>query len=176
MKAEHLFGILVLALVAAVFLGGRPKLPADTPRLEVVEQLPDTPKLAQVRRYTEYGSGILPYNARERRDREKRRWTERQPLQLGYSYREISFFGLPIWAYREYGLVTFVEVPSGFNIAILRPQQVELLRELTGKDFSNYRFALWKHLWGWLFPIGFIGALLLLLREDAKRREAEGVV
>jgi len=176
MKAEHLFGILVLALVAAVFLGGRPKLPANTPRIEAIERLPDTPRLAQVRRYTEYGSGILPYNAREKRDRERRRWDEPQPLQLGYSYREVSFFGLPIWAYEEFGLVTFIEVPSGFNLAILRPQQVELLRELTGKDYSSQGLSLWKHLWGWLFPLGFIGAALLLLREDAKRREAEGVV
>jgi hypothetical protein len=176
MKAEHLFGFLVLALVAAVFLGGRPKLPANTPRIHAIERLPETPRLAPVRRYTEYGSGILPYNARERKDRERRRWNELQPLQLGYSYREISFFGLPIWAYPEYGLVTFVEVPSGYQIAILRSKQVELLGELLGRDVSGYSLPYWKHLWGWLFPLGFLAALFLLLREDARRREAEGVV
>ena len=176
MKAEHLFGFLVLAMVAAIILGGRPKLPANTPRIDYVEQLPDDPKLAKVRRFTEYGSGILPYNKRELQDRATRRWHERQPLRVGYSYREISFFGLPLWAYPEYGLVTVIEVPQGFNIAILQPQQVLLLQELTGRDFSGYSFPYWRHLWGWIFPLGFIGAALYLLREAAKRREAEGVV
>jgi hypothetical protein len=175
-RAEHLFGILVLAMVAAILLGGRPKLPANTPRIHAIEQLPDDAKLAKVRRYTEYGSGILPYNRREQQDRAMRDWSDRQPLRVGYSYREISFFGLPVWAYPEYGLVTFIEVPAGYNMAILRPQQVELLQELTGRDYSDYSFPWWKHLWGWLFPIGFIAAALRLLQEDRRRREAEGVV
>jgi hypothetical protein len=166
---------MVIATALAIFLGGRPKLPANTPRIEAIERLPESPKLAAVRRYTEYGSGVLPYNGRERRQRERRRWTERQPLQVGYSYREISFFGLPLWAYKEFGLVTFIEQPMGFQLAILRPQQVQLLGELTGKDWSGHSFALWKHLWGWLIPLGFLAAVLLYLREGRLRREAEGV-
>lgn len=174
LKAEHLMGALVLALVAVMFLSGRPVPPQNLPRIEAIETLPDGAKLAKVRRFTEYGSGILPYTKLERMEREKADWN-RQPLKLGFSYREVTFAALPIIAYREYGLVTYLEEPGGYRIAILQPKQVELLQELTGRDYSGYSFPYWKHLWGWLFVIGFIVAACLYFLEEARRREELGI-
>jgi hypothetical protein len=176
MKAENLLGALVVALVAAVFFSGRPFPPVNMPRIEEVATLPDGPQMEQVRRFTEYGSGILPYNAKERQRRASKDWSERRPVKLGYAYREVSFLRLPFWAYEEYGLVTFMDTPAGYQIAIMSPKQIELLQELTGKDWSRYRFPLWEHLWGWLFVLGFIGIPLLWLRERAKWREEQGII
>jgi hypothetical protein len=174
-KAEGLIGVPVLALAASLLLSGRPMFPADTPRVDEIEVLPDGPKMAQVRRYTDYGSGILPYNRWEKQTQAHRPPAARPPLKLGWSYREISFLSLPLWAYSEHGLVTYLEEPSGYKIAILMPQQVQLLEDLTGKDYSGRSFAFWKHVWGWLIVLAFAAAFFLFLREEARKREEEGI-
>jgi hypothetical protein len=173
MKSEILLSVTVVALAAALILSGRPFFPVNTPRIEEVATLPEGPKMAAVRRYTEYGSGILPYNARERAKRAPKGWDEKRPLKLGYAYREISFLRMPFFAYEEYGLVTFLDTPNGYQIAIMQPKQVELLEELTGRKWSDYRFPLERHLWGWLFVIAVVCGVMWRLREQ---REAEGVV
>lgn len=176
MKAEHLMGVVVVTMAAAIFLGGRPLLPANTPRVDAIETLSDAPNMKQVRRYTEYGSGILPYNKREIEIRAKQPADPRPPLRIGWSYREVSFFGLPIWAYEEYGFVTFLEEPMGYKIAILPPPQLELLQELTGKSYSGRHFPWWKHIWGWVFALGLGAVIFLQLREQARWREEQGII
>lgn len=167
-------GPLVLALVAVMFLSGRPIPPQNLPRVEEVETLPEGLKMAAVRRFTEYGSAVLPYTRIERMERAKADWTK-QSLKLGWSYREITFAALPLIAYREFGLVTYLEQPNGYKIAIMQPKQVELLRELTGRDYSSYSFPYWKHLWGWIFVIGFLVAARLYFLEEVRKREELGV-
>ena len=176
MNAQYLTWPLVVGLVVVMIFSGRPSVPANIPRIEEVATLPDGPRMASVRAYTEYGSGVLPYNAMERARRAPADWDARQPLKLGYAYREVSFLKMPFWAYEEYGLVTFMDTPAGYKIAIMNPKQMELLQELTGKDWSGYRFPIWAHLWGWLFVIGFIAGPLLWLRERAKWREEQGII
>src|SRR3954471_6352396 len=72
MKTEHYLGGLIILLAAALVLSQRSFLPVNMPRILEVETLPDGPKLQDVRRYTEYGSGILPYTPREQAERAKR--------------------------------------------------------------------------------------------------------
>lgn len=176
MKTEPLIGLPVMALAAALLFSGRPVLPANTPRVDEVEILPDGPRMEEVRRYTEYGSGLLPYNRAEQEARSLRSPEARPELKLGWSFREISFIGLPLWAYREYGLVTYLEEPAGYQIAILMPKQVELLEELTGHDYAGRSFAFWKYMWGWLIVLAFAAAFFLFLREEARKREEEGII
>jgi hypothetical protein len=173
MKSEILLGVTVVALAAALILSGRPFFPVNTPRIHEVATLPEGQKMEAVRRYTEFGSGLLPYNAREKEKRALKDWDEPTPLRLGYAYREISFLKLPFFAYEEYGLVTFLDTQTGYQIAIMQPKQLELLEELTGRKWSDYRFPIERHLWGWLFVFAIVGGLMWRMREQ---REAEGVV
>ena len=176
MKAEHLLGLMVLIFAGIVLLSGRPFLPANTPRISEIHSLPEEPKFADVRDFTHYGSGILPYNARERAERSRRNWNERQPIKVGYAFREVSMMRLPLAAYRDLGLVTYVETGAGYKIAILGPEQVELLEELTGRDYDGYFFPFWRYSWGWLVVFGFLSVLGLQYREHRKYLEANGWV
>ena len=175
--SQNLFGILAIAMAGAMFVSKRPFLPQDRPRIETIAVLPDDAKMAEVRRYTEIGSGILPYTEREQAKRQMLGWPDHQPLKLGYSYREVSFLRMPFWAYQEYGLVTFIETPAGFQLALLSPAQVAMIEEWGGKSYSSgYSWRLARHLWGWLFLIGFVGTAILYLREHAKWRREQGII
>ena len=176
MKTEPLIGLPVMALAAAMLFSGRPILPANTPRVDEVEVLPDGPRMEPVRRYTEYGSGLLPYNQAERMTRDRLSPGARPALKVGWSFREISMLGLPLWAYREYGLVTYLEEPAGYQIAILMPQQIELLEELTGHAYRGRSFPFWKYMWGWLIVLAFAAVFFLFLREEARKREEAGII
>jgi hypothetical protein len=186
MKGEKMLvrvmpGVLVILLAAIFVLSDRPWLPTSMPAVSEVETLPDTPKMADVRDYTEMGSAFLPHTEKEkaRRQAEQRRQPydyEKEPLRLGWSYREVSFLRMPFFAYEEFGLVTYFDRPGGYHIALLPPAQVELLGELTGKDYRGSRFPFYLYLWGWLFPIAAIALVWLYLRQEAKRREEQGII
>jgi hypothetical protein len=174
MKTEHYLGGLILLTAAALVLSQRPFLPVDMPRIMDVEVLPDGPRMQDVRRYTEYGSGILPYTPREQAERARRADHGYDgKIHLGYAYRELSFLRMPFFAYSEYGLVTYEETGMGYQIALMGPEQLKILQGLTGKDYSGYRFPFWWHLWGWLFVAGFAALPLIWMREDERRWRRE---
>ena len=41
------------------------------------------------------------------------------PLKLGWAYREVALFGMPMWGYPEGGLVTYLEMPQGIQVALV---------------------------------------------------------
>jgi len=175
--SQGMFGVLVVVMAAAMFLSDRAFLPHNMPRIETITTLPDSPKTKDVRWYTEIGSGILPYTARERTKRAAAPPLQRQPLKLGYSYREVSFLRMPFWAYEEYGLVTFLDTAAGYQLALLSPAQLKLIEEASGRHFSKDDPLRWlRHLWGWLFVAGFLAAAGLYLREHARWRQEQGII
>jgi hypothetical protein len=174
-------GVLVLALAAIFVLSDRPWLPTSMPAVSQIETLPNTPKMADVRRYTEMGSAFLPHTGKEQaRRRAELRGAQydydNEPLRLGWSYREVSFLRMPFFAYEEFGLVTYFDRLGGYHIALLPPAQVELLGELAGKDYGEERFPFYFYLWGWLFPAAALGLVLLYLRHEARRRAEQGLI
>ena len=169
MSSRIFLGVLAVAIAAAFYLSDRPWNMASTPRIDEVAVLPDTPELADVRRYTEIGSGMLPYEGG---------WTlratpARPPLKLGWTYRETSALRMPFWAAGEFGFVTYLEQPSGIEFGILSPSQVAMLEQRLGRRFTeDYSFPWYLHLWGWLPLIGLIVWTLLWRREANLAEEA----
>ncbi|TMJ14114.1 MAG: hypothetical protein E6G94_10270 [Alphaproteobacteria bacterium] len=171
-------GLFVMAVAVVLILSARPILPTTMPRVDAIDTVPNTINFASVRRYTDFGSGLLPYTEREKVERGMRRrdQLEEPEVKLGWSYSETTFLGMPYWASQDFGLVTFMETGAGYQIAILMPEQVKLLSELSGKDYGKRSFPLLMHLWGWLFPLGLGLCLWFSFYIEAKKREALGVV
>jgi hypothetical protein len=169
-------GLLAAAFAVTFFLSEREWGLTNMPRVAEVDTLPETPRLAAVRRYTQIGSGLLPYLPRERARRAASVAEEGQRLKVGFSYREISILRMPIWASEDNGLVTYLELPSWYQIALINEDQVRLLERITGRSYSGYSFPRWRHMWGWLFLLGLIGWYLLHRRALARWREETGII
>lgn len=157
-----LLAALVLFVAATLFLGDRPWSLTSSPRVAEIDTLPDDPALASVRRYTEIGSGTLPYPARHT---PPALGTEPLPLKLGWAYREVSLVGMPLWAYPEGGLVTYFERPDGYQVALIGPEQAALLDTIVGRDYAGRSFPWYHYNWGFLLPLG------ILLWTWLRRRE-----
>jgi hypothetical protein len=169
-------GLLAAAFAITFFLSEREWGLTSMPRVEAVDTLPDTPELAAVRHYTQIGSGLLPYLPRERARHAASLAQEGQRLKVGFSYREVSILRVPIWASEDNGLVTYFELPSWYQIALINADQVRLLERISGRSYSGYSFPRWKHMWGWLFLLGLIGWYLLHRRALARWREETGII
>lgn len=169
-------GLLALAFAIVFFVSDREWGLTSMPRVETIDVLPDRPELAQVRFYTEMGSGVLPYTSREGSRRAAADAQPRPPLKIGFAYREISILRLPFWAHEEGGIVTFFEMPNGYQVALINADQLRLLERISGRGYSGFSFPLWRHLWGWLFVLGLLGWYLLHRRAEARWREETGII
>ena len=166
-----------LALCAGLVMlvSERPWSATSMPRIDEVAVVPDGPKTASVREYTEYGSGVLPYM--ERQARPAPGPDSERPVKLGWSYREFGVLRMPFWASKELGFVTYIETPEGLRFSVMVPEQVALLEKLTGQKYSaRYSFPWHRHLWGWLFVLAFLAWLVLNRRAEAKWREESGII
>jgi hypothetical protein len=153
---------LVLFVAANLFLGDRPWSLTSSPRIAEIDTLPDNPALASVRRYTEIGSGTLPYPVRRTPPAPA---TETVPLRIGWAYREVSLVGMPLWAYPEGGLVTYFERPDGYQVALIGPEQAALLGTIAGRDYASLSFPWYRYNWGFLLPLGILFWTWLRRRE-----------
>ena len=168
MNSRIFLGVLVVAVGIALYLSDRPWNLPSAPRIAEVAVLPDTPAFADVRRYTEIGSGVLPYGEGGAPPAQAR-----PPLRLGWTYREMSALRMPFWASDEFGFVTYLEQPWGREFGILSPAQIGMLEQRLGRRFSEeYSFPWYLHLWGWLPLIGLIAWSLLWRREANLAEEA----
>jgi hypothetical protein len=158
-----LLGLLLTGTGAALIFSGRPWRGYAMPVVAEIAVLPDDARFAQVRRYTEIGSGFFPYVGGPRPDRDQ----ARPPLKLGYAYDEHGILGLPYGVGYEYGLVAYFEQAEGIQVAVIGEGQRPLLDSLIGRPLTqNYRFRWYLRVWGWLFPPAFFGWILLWRRED----------
>jgi hypothetical protein len=164
-----ILAVLVLVTLAALIFSGRPWRGYSMPRVAEIALLPDNDRMAQVRRYTEIGSGIFPYLDGVMRPELGR---ERQPLHLGYAYDEYGILGMPYWVGGEYGLVTYLETAQGIQVAAITEGQRPLLDEMVGRPVTrDYSFRWYFQIWGWLFPPLLILWLLAWRREDQAEEE-----
>ena len=166
-----LTALLVIGVVANLVLTRRPPSGYSMLEIEEIAELPDTPELADVRRYTEIGSGFIPHL----RPRSEPVDIRDQPLKVGWVYKESGMLGLPYWAEDvSTGPSLFIDTGEGYQIAGVGPRQIPLLEQKVGRPFlSEYRFSAWKHMWGWLFPLSLLLLILLWLREARARERAE---
>jgi hypothetical protein len=168
-KSHYILGALAVALAAILILSDRPWGMTSVYRIEEIATLPEDARLAPVRRYTEIGSGIFPYVGREGPPAPG----TRQPLKLGFAYRELSAFRMPFWASSDFGMVTYYEAPWGRQFAVITPGQKPLLDQLAGAPMTQDRSFRWYlHLWGWLFVLGLAVWTLVKRREVRAAEDA----
>lgn len=169
MAGRLLLGLLAAAMAAVLLLSDRPIGLTDMVRIEAQAVLPDTARLAAVRRYTEIGSGLIPYYPGEAVPARQ----EPPPLRLGWVYREISALGMPFFARSEFGPVTYFELPAGRQFAELGTDQIRMIDEMAGgRAAQDARFAWYRHLWGWLLVLLLV-AWTLVRRREARIRDDE---
>jgi hypothetical protein len=165
--------LLAAAIVAVFLLSPRSWSMKDTPRVVEVATLPEAAGdqvLAGV-----YPNMVLPYLEGEAEARMIASTVRQRDRRIGYVYREVSLLKMPFWAYEDGGLVVYRELPAGYSIAPVTPDQVAALEAATGKRFSGHGPSLWRHLWGWLFAAGFVLWWFVAGHEESRRREvAEG--
>jgi len=142
--------VVALGLVANFALTERSWKLASTPRVMALGVLGDSPALGQFHAATLASEAELPYPPGATPP------AGPQPLRVGLAYREVSLFALPLWAYPEPGLVTYVERPADIQAHVLDPDQVAALDGATGAAYSQTRFPWYLHIWGWLLLVGII--------------------
>jgi hypothetical protein len=161
-------GALVLFLICAIVLSGRPVLSFSIHQVHEIATLPDDPRLEEVRRYTY--AGEIPYPAgRVYRYRAE----QRQPLKVGWVYSEYGVFSMPFWAQSEGGPFVYIEGAEAVRGAFLSPSQLTMLEERgSGPLPRDFSFPWYQHVWGWLLPILALIWFLLWRREDRARDAA----
>lgn len=151
-------GVIALFMAVNFTVTDRSWKLASAPRVSELGTLEEAPALAPLRAATEASDQELTYPPRGTRPKIE----GRQPLKAGLAYREVSLFGLPLYAYPEPGLITYIERPGDMQALVLDPEQTAELDAATGYGYSEVRFAWWGHLWGW--------SLLILLLIWTKAR------
>lgn len=173
---------LVVSIAAAIHYSDRHWALRLSPRIILLDTLPAGPQMRSIRNETVYGSAVLPYPGREisgflSHDIETLPAASASaPLRLGYSYREVSLFGMPFWAYRDRGLVTYLETPIGYRAASVTDSRRELLQRITGRSYAGYSLPLHQHVWGWLLVLGFVLWYFVRRWEEARRRKKTGLI
>jgi hypothetical protein len=162
LKSRHVLAALALCVAAILLLSDRPWHLYGLPGVDEVATLPDTPDFADVRRYTEVGSGLLPH------------WpgadipdaTARPVMKLGWFHTEYGLARMPFWASSDPGWVAYFDLPRGRQVAILGPTQVDMIEQRLGTRFTDeYAFPWYRKMWGWLVVAGLLGWTLLKRRE-----------
>ncbi|MGY4398635.1 hypothetical protein ACVWZA_003843 [Sphingomonas sp. UYAg733] len=165
----------VLALIVLAYAGTAYLSPLEwnarsVPEIAHVADLPpqtDQAKFGEFLRYT----GIAVTRAA------KAPVTSESPVELGYSFRQISVMRLPLIGYRELGLALYQEQADGYRMVPLNDDYIaELEKEPGARLDTNYIFPWWKYAWGWLFAVALIGWYLLQRRAERAAREASGII
>lgn len=98
-------------------------------------------------------------------------------MRFGYSYREFVLLRMPFFASRELGLVVYRDLPTGYQLMPLEGDHAQDLFDQTRvKAPVDYRFAWWRHIWGWGFFVALGIWYWLQRRADERRRDAAGII
>ena len=161
-------GLLAVFLIVNMVVTNRPLSGYKMLQIEEIATLPDTPELADVRRYTQIGSGNIPHL------RGNRTPTVNPPLKVGWVYEESGIMGLPYWASDvSTGPSLYYDTGYGYQIAGVAPGQVALLEQKAGSPvLTGYSFSGWRYMWGWLFPLTLILLAWLWVRERNAAEDA----
>lgn len=99
------------------------------------------------------------------------------PPMLGYSIREVSVLGMPLFAYKDAGFVLYVERPQNFAMTPLDEDGRKLIDDTVGQAIGrDYSFPWWEYVWGWAL-FGLIAAWgWLWWRSKVKERAELGLI
>ncbi|MDO7842531.1 hypothetical protein [Sphingomonas immobilis] len=175
--------LLVVAMVALLgwaqltahrpwFIANRPLVAhvADTPGVteEMLRQRMETNRyvIQNVRYAPPFGRTIIPDLAEAR-----------TPPALGYSYREMSMLGMPLFAYTDAGFVLYTEDGRRVKMAPLDPQGRQEIDAIVGRPVApDYGFPFRDFLWGWSLIAMVAAWIWLWQRSRDREREAAGII
>lgn len=161
-------GLLAVFMIVNIAVSNRPLAGYSMLQIEEIATLPDTPELADVRRYTQIGSGFIPHL------RGSGTPIANPPLKVGWVYQESGIMSLPYWASDvSTGPSLYFDTGTGYQIAGVAPGQRALLEQKAGRPiFEGYSFSAWRHMWGWFFPLTLILLVILSARERNAAEDA----
>jgi len=174
--------LLVIIAAGAVLISHRPLWPTVLPRVAHVADLPERVDRREIDRFIDFGiimpkvehPPILAFAAEA--ERAARVEINQQP-RLGYSYREIDFFGLPLLAYPEFGYVLYRERDRHFSLMPLGPDGLDLLERRVGTRLERgYVFPFWNGCWGLFLVIAGAGIWLFELGARRRKRAVLGLI
>ncbi len=179
-----IFG-LVLALAITAFVSNRRFLPTNRPYVAAVAPISERGELANFGDFIDTYAVIMPkaedlslldrVMGKTQEDR-YRAAPDRRP-QLGYSYREVTAFGLPLIAYPEFGYVAFRDHPTIFAAVPLNADGLALLNRKAGKPLeAGFIFPFWRTCWGLLFIAWAGGIFWFHVIAERRRRRVLGLV
>ncbi|MEA3004350.1 MAG: hypothetical protein QOH81_3138 [Sphingomonadales bacterium] len=160
--------LLAAGMAAVLWLSPRSWSMTDTPRIETIAALPESDAVEAALASAD-SAIVLPYLPGEARARSAAARSAPPALRLGMLYREVSIMKMPLWAYRDGGLVAYRELPEGYSAEPVPAEQVAALEAAAGRTYSGQPFPLWTHMWGWLFAAGFILWWFVARFEEARR-------
>ena len=170
---------MVVLLAVAQWTTNRPPYLSNRPWVQHVAELPQD-KAETLRASIEADTYVIPntrYAAPWGRVVPSDPHKSMSPTMLGYSTREVSLLGMPLFAYPDAGYVLYAEEAQQFTMKLLdengRRQVDDAVGHPVGRD---YAFPFWRYLWGWALPL-LIGAWLWVwLRGREQRRIEAGII
>jgi len=170
MKSNLVLAVWAVCVAAILLLSDRPWNLYSMPRMDEVALLPDNTEFADVRRYTEIGSGVMPYGPGD----EVPAHGLRPVLKLGWLHSESGLVRMPFLASSDVGWVTYIELPNGVQFGTLRQSHIAMIEQRLGRRVTDeYAFPWHRKLWGWLVLLGLVGWTLLNRREARLEEDAK---
>jgi hypothetical protein len=112
----------------------------------------------------------------QRAPRVERRPLAPDRLHFGYSIIETSILGAPYWYSKDDGNVVYYETLREFVYAPVNEDYMRQIKLPGPMPLSRQSFAWWRHVWGWIFPLGLAGWGWFELGAMRRKRAAEGLI
>lgn len=182
-----LLALFAIALVGAVLVSTRPIWPTVRPAITPVRAIPLRGELAGMGEFIDNYAVILPKAnhmplilggaAGKRTAGPAAAAAEADATpRLGYSYREITAFGLPLMAYPEFGYVAYRDHGEVYHAVPLDADALALLNKKAGMALeAGWFFPVWS-LWGLLYVAAIAGIVMFEAAAARRRREALGLI
>lgn len=172
-----LVGLMLLLLVTTQIFSHRPRFLTNRPQVVHIANLP-ADKVDAMQEFLDHGKGfpndryLPPFGLKKKPDYDK---PFSQPM-LGYSIREVSMLGMPLFAYKQQGLVIFAVNDVSIVTNPIDDATLNGLGEATSKAGHNFVFPIWEYVWGLLLFV-LIGAWIWIWwRSDRKYRAESGLL
>lgn len=179
-----------LILLASFLLTETPIPPVNRPLVDDVAPLPPKTDNARYAEYIDMATYMVPKLRRPTLIDVARTLGQppapdnyaRGPVRLGYSVRELDFFGLPLLGYKDAGYALyFDDWNSSATYQYMGPmgeEGLELLRKEVGNPDlgKGWFFPFWRHMWGWIPLLLGAGWGWLQFRRRQRRRAAFGMI
>lgn len=173
-----LLALSCLLIIGSVLVSLRPITLANLPVVAPVGPVPPKADPARLEAYVRAYSVLIPQTDWRPALRDAAGLTGRSGVQVGYSLRQLSFLGLPFFAYPEAGYVLSLD-DGGRYIAIapLGSEGLEQIERETGATLPRFSpLTALRYAWGWLLPIMVALFVWFELRWQARRRAALGLI